>query len=251
MADPARPSAVRIALLVPELLGTYGDNGNALVLERRLTWRGIPAEVLRVEGGAPLPSEADLYLLGGGEDRPQILACEELAASAVLPRVVDRGAAVFGVCAGFQLLGRSFPGADGAPRPGLGLLDARTRRGDGPRAVGEVVVSPQVASGLPLLTGFENHGGVTELGPGVTPLGTVLAGVGNGAGRGDEGAVAGRVIGTYLHGPVLARNPALADLLLSFVVGPLDPLDDADVDALRAERLGSALGPRRWWRRRG
>lgn len=245
-----RDSAVRLALLAPELLGTYGDNGNAIVLERRLAWRGVPVELVRVEGGAPVPESCDLYLLGGGEDRPQVLACEELASSPALAHAPERGAVVFGVCAGFQLLGRTFPGADGEQRPGLGLLDTSTRKGSGPRAVGEVVVEVAPALGLPPLTGFENHGGVTTLGDGVQPLGTVVAGIGNGGGADDEGAVAGRVLGTYLHGPVLARNPALADHLLALVVGPLGPLDDAEVERLRAERLRAATRPRRTWGRR-
>lgn len=116
--------------------------------------------------------------------------------------------------------------------------------------MGELVVEAEPGLGLPTLTGYENHAGVTTLGPGARPLGKVLVGRGNDAGDGTEGLVSGRVVGTYLHGPVLARNPALADLLLSWVVGPLDPLDDEEVEALRAERIAAArhshLGPRRW-----
>lgn len=247
--------AVSIALLYPELLGTYGDGGNATVAAQRLRWRGIRVETVEVRGGEPVPDTCDLYLLGGGEDGPQALAVRELEAQGALGRAVDRGAAVLAVCAGFQILGREFVGPGGDPQPGLGLLDCSTARGTGPRMVGELLVEPEPSLGLPVLTGYENHAGVTTLGPSATPLGRVLAGHGNGDGDGDhatagrdrgatEGIVAGRVVGTYLHGPALARNPALADLLLSWVAGPLGPLDDGEVDALRDERLAAARATR-------
>ncbi len=235
MADP-----VGIALLYPELLGTYGDGGNAAVLAARLRWRGIPSEVVEVTAGEPVPEGCQLYLMGGGEDGPQALAVRELEASGALPRAVDGGAAVLAVCAGYQVLGREFLGPDGSPHPGLGLLDCTTARGKGPRRVGEVVAEPDRELGLPTLTGYENHAGVTMLGPDARPLGQVVVGHGNDAGDGSEGIVSGRVVGTYLHGPVLARNPALADLVLSWVVGPLEPLDDTEIEALREERIASA-----------
>jgi CobQ-like glutamine amidotransferase family enzyme len=235
-----RESAVRVALLFPELLGTYGDGGNAVVLTQRLRWRGIEAELVSVSVVEAVPDSCDIYVLGGGEDAPQTLATERLAADG-FPAAVAAGAAVFGVCAGFQILGRAFTGADGEQQPGLGVLDCETRP-KGSRQIGELVVQP-TALDLPLLTGFENHGGITELGPDAIPLGSVLAGFGNGTG-GIEGVVTGKVMGTYLHGPALARNPALADLLLSWVVGELQPIDDSIVDELRRERLVEALGRR-------
>jgi CobQ-like glutamine amidotransferase family enzyme len=235
-----RDSAVRVALLFPELLGTYGDGGNAVVLAQRLRWREIEAELVRVSVVEPVPSSCDVYVLGGGEDAPQTLATERLAEGA-LDRAVDSGAVVFAVCAGFQILGHSFTGADGEQQPGLGVLDCETRP-KGTRQIGELVVRP-TAIDLPLLTGFENHGGITELGAKSTPLGSVVVGSGNGTG-GVEGVVTGKVVGTYLHGPALARNPALADLLLSWVVGPLEPIDDAIVDELRRQRLAEALSSR-------
>jgi len=236
-----RDSTVRIALLFPELLGTYGDGGNAVVLKQRLRWRGLDAELVEVPVVDPVPSTCDVYVLGGGEDAPQTLATERLADGG-LAHAVERGAVVFAVCAGFQILGRTFTGADGEQQPGLGVLDCETRP-KGTRQIGELVVRPD-ALDLPLLTGFENHGGITELGADATPLGSVLVGSGNGTG-GVEGVVTGKVVGTYLHGPALARNPALADSLLSWVVGALDPLDDTVVEALRAERLAEALSSRR------
>jgi len=232
--------AVTIALLFPELLGTYGDGGNAQVLAQRLRWRGIDAEITEVAAGEPIPRTCELYLMGGGEDGPQSLAVRELRAAEFLPQAVDDGAAVLAVCAGYQLLGRQFLGPDGSSHDGLGLLDCVTTRGRGPRRVGELVVEAGGELGLPALTGYENHAGVTTLGPSAQPLGKVEVGRGNDGGDGTEGVVSGHVVGTYLHGPVLARNPALADLLLTWVVGPLEPLDDSEVDALRSERLATA-----------
>jgi lipid II isoglutaminyl synthase (glutamine-hydrolysing) len=239
---------VSIAVLYPELLGTYGDGGNAMVLAQRLRWRGIGADVVEVGAGEVAPETCDVYLMGGGEDGPQALAARELAESRALHRAVDRGAVVFGVCAGIQVLGHEFANPDGSSHPGLGLLDCRTVRGQGRRAVGELLVAP-VLDGLPVLTGYENHGAVTHLGTSARPLGRVVTGVGNGTDDRSEGAVSGRILATYLHGPALARNPALADLLLSWIVGDLAPLDDAEVEDLRQERIG-AVSRSRWLRRR-
>ena len=238
-AGPGR-DPVSIALLYPELLGTYGDGGNAMVLVQRLRWRGIPAEIVDVTAGEPIPRSCHIYLMGGGEDGPQALAVRELRASRALKSAVDGGAAVLAVCAGYQLLGRQFLGPDGRPHAGLGLLDCATDRGPGARRVGELVVEPEESFALPTLTGYENHAGITDLGPAVEPLGRVVVGHGNDHGDGTEGAVSGRIVGTYLHGPVLARNPALADLLLSWVVGEVAPLEDPEVEALREERIGAA-----------
>lgn len=252
MGAPAVTDGVSIVLLYPELLGTYGDGGNAAVLAQRLRWRGIPAEVTEVRAGEAVPTSADVYLMGGGEDGPQALAVKDLRASGALGSAVDNGAAVLAVCAGYQVLGQEFAGAGGAPVPGLGLLDCATARGKGPRRIGEIVVEPSADLGLPALTGYENHAGVTSLGPGAPSLGHVLVGHGNDTGDGTEGIVSGHIVGTYLHGPVLARNPALADLILSWVAGPLGPIDDAEVEDLRAERMRAAGGRRgparlRWW----
>ncbi|MEW6476541.1 MAG: glutamine amidotransferase [Actinomycetota bacterium] len=229
-----RDSAVRIALLYPELLGTYGDRGNARVLLQRLAWRGVPAELVEAPWGEPAPASCDIYVVGGGEDSPQASAAAALIAEGALHRAVEGGAAVLGICAGFQILGHSFFGPDGTARPGLGLLDCTTARRASPRIVGEILVEPNPDVGLPPLSGYENHAGLTDLGPGATPLGRVEVGVGNGDGT--EGAIGGRVVGTYLHGPVLARNPALADLILSWFAGELEPLDDSEVAELREER---------------
>ncbi|HEV3496962.1 MAG TPA: glutamine amidotransferase [Actinomycetes bacterium] len=237
------PEPVSIALLYPELLGTYGDGGNATVLAQRLRWRGIPAEVVDVHAGEAIPRGCQIYLMGGGEDAPQAIAAQELRSGGALTEAVDNGAAVLAVCAGLQVLGHRFVGEDGKARDGLGLLDCETHRDDGPRRIGEVVVTPDPELGLPELTGYENHGGVTTLGPTAKPLGRVVVGHGNDGGDGTEGIVSGKVVGTYLHGPVLARNPALADHLLCSVLGPLDPLEEPEVEALRKERLHAARHP--------
>lgn len=167
-----------------------------------------------------------------------MLGAERLRRDGGLQRAADRGAVVFAVCAGYQLIGREFGGDEGQPVPGVGLLDIASGRGE-KRAVGELAAEVAPELGLPTLTGFENHMGVTRLGPGVKPLSRTLVGTGNGDGT--EGAYAGRIVGTYLHGPALARNPALADLLLRWVVGDLAPIDDTWYEQLRKERLAAVL----------
>src|SRR3954454_23083704 len=224
----AMADAVQIALVFPTLLGTYGDGGNASVLAQRLRWRDIAADVVDVAVDEPLPEQADIYVLGGGEDTAQTLAVSRLGG---LARVVDRGAPVFAVCAGFQILGETFLDGRGATYPGLGLLDCSTDRLPGPRAVGELLGEPAVAGLTGPLTGYENHGGRTTLGRDAVPLARVQAGTGNGDGGG--GAGQGGIVATYLHGPALARNPALADWILTRVVGPLAPIDDRAEDELR------------------
>jgi len=237
------PSAVRLVWVYPDLLSTYGDRGNLLVLARRARLRGLPVEVAEVNSDQRVPAGGDIYLLGGGEDLPQVLAARRLRAGGGLAAAAGRGAAVLAVCAGYQIVGTEFGGVEGEPVPGLGLLDIRSGRGER-RGVGEITADVDPALGVPRLTGFENHQGRTWRGPEVKPLATVLAGVGNGDGT--EGAYAGRVVGTYLHGPVLVRNPGLADLLLSWVVGtlpPVDPRQDELVQGLRRERLAAQPAP--------
>jgi CobQ-like glutamine amidotransferase family enzyme len=231
---PDEPSAVRLAVLFPELLGTYGDTGNALVLERRLAWRGIPVTTVRTRLDQPVPTGCDIYLLGGGEDVAQTEAVGRLRSSPGLSSAAQGGAVVFGVCAGLQLLGQSFEVPGEGRVAGLGLLDAVSGRSH-KRVVGDAIVDAS-ASGFGLLTGFENHAGTTRLGEESRPLGQVVRGTGNG--DGSEGAQQDRVFATYLHGPVLARNPALADHLLSLVVGELPPLEIPAVTKLQQRLLG-------------
>jgi len=232
--------SVKIVLVYQSLLGIYGDRGNSQVLAKRLEWRGVDAEVIAVEPGAPLPADGAIYLLGGGEDNAQTTAVRELRSDGALFSALDAGAVLFAVCAGYQICGHTFTiGENDEVREGLGLLDVETRRG-AKRAVGEILTRWTKPDGTTsLITGFENHGGYTTLGPDAAPLAQVEVGIGN-DGHGTEGAVQGHVIGTYPHGPVLARNPELADYLLALALGRrLDPLDRAAAQhaGLRRERI--------------
>jgi CobQ-like glutamine amidotransferase family enzyme len=230
-----RDSVVRIGLVLPDVLGTYGDSGNATVLRKRLEWRGYRAEVLDLAVGEPVPSSLDFYLLGGGEDRAQTLAVSHLTANPGMQAAAGRGAVVLAICAGLQILGHDFTGTDGVTYAGLGLLDVRTTPGTAARAVGELLTTPDPALLATSMTGFENHQGHTRLGPNARPLSKVVYGTGNGDGA--DGAYAGHVVGTYMHGPVLARNPEFADLLLGWAVGaPLAPLEIPVIEQLRDER---------------
>jgi CobQ-like glutamine amidotransferase family enzyme len=235
-ADPGRAprpqSSLRLVWVYPDLLSTYGDRGNLLILERRAQLRGISTESISVNSDQPVPRQADIYLLGGGEDLPQILAARRLRADGGLAAAAGAGSVVFAVCAGYQVVGAEFAGDEGQPVPGLEILDIAGGRGER-RAVGEILADVDPELDLPRLTGFENHQGVTRIGPGARPLARVSTGIGNGDGT--EGAYAGRTLGTYMHGPALVRNPALADLLLGWAAGPLPELPP------EAERLGSML----------
>ncbi len=230
-------STLRLVWVYPDLLSTYGDRGNLLILARRAKLRGQAVDAVEVRSDQPVPVEGDIYLLGGGEDGPQALAAQRLTSDGGLHKAVDRRAVVFAVCAGYQLLGGSFY-AKGQRCAGLELLDLDSDRGPS-RAVGELAGEVDPTLGLPTLTGFENHGGRTHLGPEVRPLARVTAGVGNDGQT--EGAWSGSVLGTYSHGPALSRNPALADLLLRWATGhdDLTPLDDTWPTRLRGERLGA------------
>ena len=205
---------MRIAVVYPDLLGTYGDGGNGLILARRAQWRGdrggSPAGDLRT---SPLP-EADIYCLGGGEDGPQVRAARSLIEDGVLRRRAAEGAVVLAVCAGYQIVGKSFPGADGvAPRRGR---PSRYRDRQGHRHPRRGRSRGGGDRSLPAeLDRLREPRRRDDIGPGDPPVGAGQRGIGNGDGTGTEGAVAGHVLGTYLHGPVLARNPALADLLLA------------------------------------
>lgn len=238
----SRPSALRLVWVYPDLLSTYGDRGNLLVLTRRAKLRGMEVEAIEVNSDQPVPRQGDIYLLGGGEDLPQILAANRLRIDGGLAAAANQGSVVFAVCAGYQVLGHTFGGVEGERVEGLGVLDITSGRGDR-RGVGELVADVDPALSVPRFTGFENHQGVTRVGPGARPLAQVTLGVGNGDGT--EGAYAGKILGTYMHGPALARNPGLADLLLTWVAGqlaPLDPETEEWASQLRAERLAAVGG---------
>lgn len=231
-------STVRIGLVLPDVMGTYGDGGNALVLRQRLRMRGYDAEIVSIGLEDPVPESLDLYTLGGAEDSAQRLATRHLLRYPGLQRAAERGAPVLAICAAIQVLGHWYETSAGERVDGVGMLDVTTSPQQ-TRAIGETVISPAVDGLTQPLTGFENHRGGTTLGSSARGLGRVTRGVGNGVGDGLEGAVQGSVFGTYLHGPVLARNPELADLLLARALGvdALAPLDLPEVDRLRRERL--------------
>ncbi len=217
-----------VALIYPELLGTYGDGGNALVLVQRARRRGIDAQLLTVALGDELPA-AQIYLLGGAEDGPQRQAADALRRDGTLASRHSDGAVVFAVCAGLQILGTNFAVEGDATYEGISMLDLTTSRGV-ERRVGNFRVDVDGQA----LIGFENHGGVTTLGS-LDALGRVQVGFGN------DGSLDGfrgpRLFGTYAHGPVLAINPWLADAILSeAVAAPLAPLASV-ADQLYAERL--------------
>lgn len=248
--DPGRAAgtvggALSIVHLYPTLLGLYGDRGNALVLAARAEARGLAVELITVDPGEAVPQLADIYLVGGGEDGAQTTATELLRTDGGLAVATERNAVVLAICAGLQVLGTQFAAAGGSVA-GLGIVDAVTTAG-ARRAVGELLVESDELP-VPTLTGFENHTGRTALGPGVQALGRVAHGIGNGVpvegGRDPvvtvDGFVQGHLVGTYLHGPVLARNPTLADLLLQWATGvDPTPLDDHAADELRRERLAA------------
>lgn len=259
---------LNIGLILPDVLGTYGDDGNALVLRQRARMRGISAEIHPIHLGEPVPESLDVYTVGGGEDTAQVLAAEHLISDGGISRAVAAGRPVLAICAGLQVFGRSFT-SHGRTIEGLGLIDATTSQ-LAERMIGEIASTPAasaVTGGAGLtepLTGFANHMGATILGADAEPLGRLTRGTGNtdlhgaeAAGLSGEdahrqtraeGAVQGSVVATYMHGPVLARNPQLADWLLARAMGvALNELPEfqgelagqleREVASLRKERL--------------
>ncbi|QLL07219.1 type 1 glutamine amidotransferase [Mycobacterium vicinigordonae] len=231
-------SKVRIGLVLPDVMGTYGDGGNAVVLRQRLLLRGIPAEIVEITLADPVPDSLDLYTLGGAEDYAQRLATRHLIRYPGLQKAAERGAPVLAICAAVQVLGRWYETSSGERVDGVGMLDATTSPQQH-RTIGELVSKPLLPGLTQPLTGFENHRGGTVLGPAAGPLAAVTKGAGNRAGDGFDGVVQGSVVATYMHGPCLARNPELADLLLSQAVGELMPLELPEVELLRRERLSA------------
>jgi lipid II isoglutaminyl synthase (glutamine-hydrolysing) len=247
---------IRVGHLYPDYLNIYADRGNIAVFARRAAWRGHELEVeeigmdTRVEPGAH-----DLYYVGGGQDREQALVARNMAAkSEGLKEAVAGGAAVLAVCGGYQLLGRFYRERSGVELPGVGLLPLHTVAGER-RMIGDVLLECELEPGRPrTLAGFENHAGRTFLDSGAQPLGRVVSGFGNDGDSGFEGCRVGRVVGTYLHGPLLPRNPWLADWLLAQALAhrtgeaaapELEPLGDAleaEAHAVSASRARARGG---------
>jgi CobQ-like glutamine amidotransferase family enzyme len=208
---------IRVGHLYPDYLNIYADRGNIAVLARRAAWRGHELEVDSVGIGEPVrPGDHDLLYVGGGQDREQALVATDISAKGeALREAADRGAAILAVCGGYQLLGRWYADQDGAELPGAELLPLETVAG-GRRMIGDVLLTCELERGRShTLAGFENHAGRTLLDPGAEPLGRVVSGFGNDGESGFEGCRVGRVVGTYLHGPLLPRNPWFADWLLA------------------------------------
>lgn len=239
--------SVKLCHLYPNHMNIYADRGNIAVFRRRLEWRGLSLDVVEVGLGYPIPADCHLYYLGGGQDRDQMLVAEDLAQKAdPLRRAAADGAVVLGVCGGFQLLGHSYMAADGRAMPGIGLLDVVTTAGTS-RLIGDVVLEVTLNGQTRTVVGYENHAGRTHLGGGCTPLGRLRRGHGNNGDDRCEGAVACRRVGTYLHGPLLPKNPWLADILLGWALDhagrpvELEPLEDdleGSAHAVAAARAG-------------
>ena len=237
---------VRLGHLYPEHLNIYADRGNVAVFQRRLEWRGLTLEVVEVGLGDDIPDDCNLYYLGGGQDRDQLLVAQDLVAKAdSLRRAANDGAAVLAVCGGYQLMGHSYVAADGQKMAGTGLLDLETTAGTD-RLIGDVVLSVNLDGQTGTVVGYENHAGRTRLGSQSSPLGRVEKGHGNNGEDGFEGAVSGRRIGTYLHGPLLPKNPWLADTVLRWALDhsganlELEPLDDTLEQSAHATAVARA-----------
>ncbi len=234
---------LRICHLYPDLMCIYGDRGNVITLAQRARWRGIDVQTRDLEAGDALdPDWADLYFFGGGQDQGQDVVSKDLrgANGDALRKAIGSGAAILSVCGGYQLLGHEYVPATGPPIPGLGAIDVTTRAGK-VRFVGNLLAEAPQGT----LIGFENHSGYTYLGPKARPLAAVLVGHGNNGEDRTEGAVQGRIIGTYCHGSVLPKNPWLADTLLTWSLERrhgavrLQPLDDSD--ELAAQRSAAEV----------
>ena len=227
-------STLRVCSLYPELMNIYADRGNIAVLRARCEWRGIGFELAASSVGEALDPDAhDLFYMGGGQDRDQQAVALDMVETKreALHAAADREAVVLAVCGGYQLLGTGYQLGD-EELPGVGLVDLRTVREEGPRLIGNCAIEADLGTGPRTIAGFENHGGRTYLGPGEKPLGRVLSGHGNNGRDGAEGVRRANVIGTYLHGPLLPKNIWLADRLVELAIGvELEPLDDRLEDA--------------------
>ncbi|HYI79965.1 MAG TPA: hypothetical protein VEW67_03820 [Thermoleophilaceae bacterium] len=224
---------LRVCALYPELMNIYADRGNIAVLRARCEWRGIDFELSSSTLREPLDATAhDLFYIGGGQDRDQVAVAADMVATKrdALHAARDSGAVILAVCGGYQLLGHSYQLGD-EQLPGVGLVDLRTVREDGPRLIGNCAIEADLGNGPQVIAGFENHGGRTYLGPDERPLGRVLSGHGNNGNDGFEGVHSNNVIGTYLHGPLLPKNVWLADRLIELALDvELQPLPGDEVE---------------------
>jgi hypothetical protein len=224
--------ALRVCALYPDLMNIYADRGNIAVFRARCEWRGIGFELSSSGLGERLdPDSADLFYMGGGQDRDQVAVAEDMVDTKreALHAAQDRDAVILAVCGGYQLLGSSYQLGD-RKLPGVELVDLSTVREPGPRLIGNCAIESDLG-GDRVIAGFENHGGRTYLGEGERPLGKVLSGFGNNGKDGYEGVRRGNTIGTYLHGPLLPKNIWLADRLIELALGiELEPLGDDSLE---------------------
>lgn len=242
VTEPAGPSKGTVVLvhLYPREMSIYGDLGNTRVVQQRLNWHGYTCDLRRHAPGQEFPEEAHLLLGGGGQDSGQARVEEDLA------RIADRlrglaadGAPMLMICGMYQLFGNAFITVEGQRLPGLGILDVTTT-GNAKRMIGGIVLDTEFGE----VVGFENHSGSTVLGPEQQPFGRVRAGQGNNGQDGTEGAITGHVVGTYLHGPILPANPALADALVGWAAERAtgrafepEPIDDTYADHARTRQV--------------
>ena len=230
-------------------MNIYADRGNISVLTQRLRRRGLEVALCEVGPAETIPAGGiDLLYLGGGQDGDQLTVAADLAATkaADVRVLLADGAAGLFVCGGYQLAGHSYRTAGGEDVAGIGVLDVTTTAGDR-RLIGDIVLLSDLGPAPGRLVGYENHAGRTTLGAGTAALGRVVAGHGNNSTDGTEGACAAHTVGTYLHGPVLPKNPWLADLLLAWALEhrygrpfSLEPLDDGMEDAAHAAAVARA-----------
>jgi CobQ-like glutamine amidotransferase family enzyme len=236
---------LRVLSLYPELMNIYADRGNIAVLKARCEWRGIGFELAGATLGDDVdPDAADLFYMGGGQDRDQAAVAVDMAETKrdALHAAADRGAVVLGVCGGYQLLGESYEMGD-RTLPGVGLVDLKTVREPGERLIGNCAIEADLGTGPRVIAGFENHGGRTYLGPGAESLGRVLRGHGNNGKDGFEGVRRGNVIGTYLHGPLLPKNVWLADRLIELALETeLAPLPGDEMESAAHASARRAAG---------
>src|SRR3954449_6525808 len=236
---------LRVCALYPDLMNIYADRGNIAVLRARCEWRGLGFELAASGTGERVDPDAhDLFYMGGGQDRDQVAVANDMVETKrdALHAAAGRGAVILAVCGGYQLLGHSYQ-LGGEQLPGIGLVDLRTVREEGPRLIGNCAIEADLGTGPRVIAGFENHGGRTYLGDGERPLGRVLKGQGNNGRDGTEGVLRDNIIGTYLHGPLLPKNAWLADrlieLALDIELAPLD--DDLEEAAHRSARRAAGV----------
>ena len=232
---------IKIAWLYPDLMSTYGDRGNVIVLKKRCLWRGIDAEIIPVtlETKISVLESCNLIFMGGAQDRQQKLVGEDFLKrkGPVVKKMVEAGTPALFVCAAYQFVGHYYQPYQGERIPGAGIFDLYTGHpGDQKkRLIGNVVAELINMKGT--IVGFENHGGRTYLDSSMKPLARVTKGNGNNGEDGFEGAIYKNAIGSYFHGPLLPKNPAIADWLIEKVVGQLKPLDDSlETKANEAQR---------------